>query len=157
MINITNFTDLTSSQKEMVLEWRNHPLIQNVMYSKEHINLKDHLSFIRSLENNMTKKYFLVDKDNKYIGVFDFININKNDAELGIYTNPNLKGYGKILLETLLTYAFKTLHLKKIYAEVYIDNEKAIKLYKEFHFKTIKKIVKDNKEIYCMELKYENW
>jgi len=157
MIKLTNFINLNTNQKEMILEWRNNPLIRSVMYNKEQIKLEDHLNFIDSLEHNDTKQYFLVEKDNLSIGVIDFVNINNLDAELGIYTNPNLKGYGKILLKTLCKYAFNTLHLNKIYAEVYIDNVKAIQLYKEFHFKTIEEKIKDKNKIYCMELKYEDW
>ena len=157
MITITDFINLTQNQKEMVLEWRNHPLIQNVMYNKEQIKLEEHLNFISSLENNHTKKYFLVEEYTQPIGVIDFVNINNNNAELGIYTNPHLKGYGKILLNTLSSYAFETLHLTKIYAEVYVDNSRAIKLYKEFHFKTIERKIKNNYEIYCMELRHEDW
>lgn len=157
MTKITDFIDLNLNQKKMVLEWRNHPLIQNVMYNKTQIKLEEHLNFIHSLKNNNTKKYFLIEEDNQSIGVIDFVNINANDAELGIYTNPNLKGQGKTLLKILCTYAFNALHLKKIYAEVYINNIKAIKLYEEFHFKTIGKKIKDTSEIYCMELTYENW
>jgi len=157
MIKLTNFINLNANQKEMILEWRNNPLIRKVMYNKEQIKLEDHLNFIHSLKNNDTKQYFLVEEDNLSIGVIDFVNINILDAELGIYTNPNLKGYGKTLLKTLCTYAFNTLQLNKIYAEVNINNTKAIQLYKEFHFKTIEKKIKDNNKIYCMELKYEDW
>lgn len=156
-IQIIDFINLTLDEKKMILEWRNHPLIREVMYNKQHIQLKDHLSFIESLNSNLTKKYFLVKENDKYIGVIDFININRKDAELGIYTNPNLKGYGRKLLETLCNYAFKKLHLKKIYAEVYISNIKAIKLYEEFNFITIDTQVRDHNKIYCMELTHENW
>ena len=109
MTKITDFIDLNLNQKKMVLEWRNHPLIQNVMYNKTQIKLEEHLNFIHSLKNNNTKKYFLIEEDNQSIGVIDFVNI------------------------------------------------KAIKLYEEFHFKTIGKKIKDTSEIYCMELTYENW
>lgn len=156
MTKLINFIDLTLSEKVIVLKMRNHPSIKQVMHNTKNISLEEHLSFIESLKNNPTKKYFLVTENEKYLGVIDFINITNTEAELGIYTNPELKGYGKTLLQLICTYAFKSLNIDKLHAEVYTDNPKAIKLYKEFNFKEIKIEMIENKEILYMELLNEN-
>jgi len=155
MISITNFIHLTLNEKKMILTWRNNPTIQKVMHNKQKITLDEHINFIETLKISDSKKYFLVKEGDTYIGVIDFINISNNHAELGIYTNPNLKGYGKKLLNVLCSYAFDTMLLTKLYAEVYINNYKAIKLYQHFNFKAI--TTDTNKGIYYMELANENW
>jgi len=100
--------------------------------------------------------YFLVQIENKNIGVVDLTDIENESAELGIYANPYLKGYGKVLLHKIVDYAFNRVHLKKLYANVYTDNKKAIALYKKFHFQIVQTSQDENGELYNMELKNEN-
>ena len=156
MIKLINFINLDPIEKEIVLKWRNHHKIKSVMHNTSDISLQEHLNFIDSLKVKTDKKYFLVKEDNTNIGVIDFINIKNNEAELGIYTNPLLRGYGNILLNEICNYAFKTLKVKILKAEVYSINTAAIKLYKKFKFEELKKEKIDNKEIIFMELRNEN-
>ncbi|HJF83668.1 GNAT family N-acetyltransferase, partial [Helicobacter pullorum] len=60
----------------------------------------------------------------------------------GIYQNPNLKGYGKGLMEVVIKYAFETLKVKNLYACAFNENQKAISLYLKFGFIVTKKDTK---------------
>ena len=40
-IQLLNFIDLELKEKEMILEWRNHPDIRKWMYNQDEINLKN--------------------------------------------------------------------------------------------------------------------
>ena len=156
-IKLMNFTELTLEQKEMVLIWRNSPEIRNWMYNEEEIELNDHLNFIESLKSRKDKLYFLVKKDKEYIGVIDFTEIIEEESlHMGIYTNPNIKGNGKILLNKIIDYSFDNLKVKKIYSEVFSQNNKAYELYEKYNFKDISKKTINNKEVICMELNNEN-
>ena len=75
---------------------------------------------------------------------------------MGIYANPKSKGVGKILLENISKYAFEELKVKKVFAEVFSENQKAYKLYKKFNYKVFDKKIVNNKEVICLELKYED-
>ena len=89
-IKLINFIDLNYEEKNMVLEWRNRLDIQKMMYSQSDIPLEKHLEFIDSLRVITDKLYFLVKKDNIYIGVIDFTQIKQNESlHMGVYTNPN--------------------------------------------------------------------
>lgn len=156
MTNIINFVNLTLEEKKLVLQMRNHASIKSVMHDSNNISLKDHLSFIESLKKHSTKKYFLVKENEIYIGVIDFINITTKSAELGIYVNPTLRGKGIILLDILCTYAFDSMNLDFLQAQVYEENEKALNLYKEFQFKETSQTILHNKKIINMELNNEN-
>ena len=135
-IKLINFIDLNYEEKNMVLEWRNRLDIQKMMYSQSDIPLEKHLEFIDSLRVITDKLYFLVKKDNINIGVIYFTQIKSNESlVMGIYANPNLKGYGKVLLETIIYFSFEILKVVKIYSEVYFENEKAYLLYKSYGFK----------------------
>ena len=137
----------------MVLEWRNRLDIQKMMYSQSDIPLEKHLEFIDSLRVITDKLYFLVKKDNINIGVIYFTQIKSNESlVMGIYANPNLKGYGKVLLETIIYFSFEILKVVKIYSEVYFENEKAYLLYKSYGFKEYAEKIVNNKKVICMDL-----
>lgn len=156
-IRLINFIELTLEEKEMVLIWRNSPEIRKWMYNQKEIELNDHLNFIESLKSRKDKLYFLVEKDKKYIGVIDFTEIIEEESlHMGIYTNPNTKGNGKILLNKIIDYSFAILKVKKIFSEVFSQNNKAYELYGKYNFKDISKKTINNKEVICMELNYED-
>lgn len=157
-IKLINFTDLNDDEKYMVLSWRNHPTVKKWMHNSDDISLEEHLNFIKKLKNSKNKFYFLVQENGTYIGVIDFINISSDFCEFGLYANIALKGKGKgnLLIDLVIKYAFNNLHVSKLIAEVYIENERAISLYKRNNFlETHKKLI-DKREVLCMELNYEN-
>ena len=152
-IKLINFIDLSQEEKMMILEWRNRLDIQKMMYTQNDISLEEHLDFINSLKTIKDKLYFLVKKDNIYIGVIDFTQIKSNESlVVGNYANPNLKGYGKILLETIIYFSFEILKVEKIFSEVYFENERAYILYKRYNFIEIGKKSLNNRKIIIMEL-----
>ena len=152
-IKLINFIDLNYEEKNMVLEWRNRLDIQKMMYSQSDIPLEKHLEFIDSLRVITDKLYFLVKKDNINIGVIYCTQMKSNESlVMGIYANPNLKGYGKVLLETIIYFSFEILKVVKIYSEVYFENEKAYLLYKSYGFKEYAEKIVNNKKVICMDL-----
>lgn len=155
-IELINFIDLNNEEKEMILQWRNDQHIRKWMYNVNIISLESHLKYIELLKNSQYKKYFLVRKNNESIGVINFVNITNDSAHMGIYANPRNKGVGKILLDNISKYAFEELKVKKVIAEVFTENTKAYALYKKFNFEIFDKKTVNNKEVICMELKYEN-
>lgn len=150
---LLNFINLSLKEKKMILEWRNSTNIKKYMYTQDDISLENHMKFIESLKNSEDKIYFLVKKDDEFIGVIDFNNIKENESLImGIYANPNLKGKGNILLETIINFSFYILKVKKIFAEVFFENEKAYNLYKKYNFKEIGEKIVNDKKVICMEL-----
>ena len=152
-IKLINFIDLSQEEKMMILEWRNKIDIQKWMHTQNDISLEEHLDFIDSLKTIKDKLYFLVKKDDIYIGVINFTQIKQNESlHMGVYTNPDLKGYGKILLETIINFSFEILKVEKIFSEVYFENERAYILYKRYNFIEIGKKSLNNRKIIIMEL-----
>ena len=83
-IQLLNFIDLELEEKEMILKWRNHPDIRKWMYNQDEIKLEEHLNFIDSLKLRKDKLYFLVKKEDEFIGVIDFTQLvieNENVVE----------------------------------------------------------------------------
>ena len=156
-IQLLNFIDLKPEEKEMILKWRNNPKIRMWMYNQDEIKLEEHLNFIEGLKSRKDKLYFLVKKEDEFIGIIDFTQlVEKKSVHMGIYSNPNIKGNGQILLNTIKGYSFNYLKVERVFSEVFVENEKAYSLYKKFNFKDISEKTVNNKKVICMELENEN-
>lgn len=153
-VTIIPFYELKIEDKILVLKWRNDINVRQWMYNSSLISEEEHFHFIDSLYLSEEKQYFLVVLDCEKIGVIYFsdISFKNNYCEFGLYSNPNIKGVGSILLENVINYVFNNLKLKRIVAEVFVNNVKAISLYKSKNFKEYKRKVRNNKEIIFMEL-----
>lgn len=158
MIELKNFTELTTDEKAMVLTWRNNEDIRSYMYTNQIISPESHENFISSLKTRKDKQYFVVYKNSAPIGVIDLIDITGTTASLGLYGNPfsDRKGIGRIILRALIRYAYETLQLSTLRLECLEDNEKAKILYQKFDFIETKRTLKNNKSIICMELHREH-
>jgi UDP-4-amino-4,6-dideoxy-N-acetyl-beta-L-altrosamine N-acetyltransferase len=143
-MEIKDFTKLSDIEKDTVLAWRNSDRVRFNMHNSNILEKENHLKFLESLRKSTDKKYFLVED----LGVIDFINIDGEFAEVGLYSNPAKFGVGQILVETILSFPYKHLYL-----EVIEDNYKAIELYKKFGFLEIERKTKNKRNIICMELK----
>ena len=146
-LKLKNFINLNETEKEFVLKWRNDEKIAKFM-KNTNIELDEHLNFIDKLKQDDGKKYFLVFKDDEPIGVIDFINIDKNSCEFGLYSIK--KGVGDLLMQEIKKYAFEILKVKNLKACVFKINQKALNLYLKHDFK----IIDENDEFYFVNLDY---
>ena len=158
IITTVNFPDLNDEEKRLVLEWRNHPDVRRWMYNDSPIHYQDHLRFIESLKKNRESIYMLVKEKKRPIGVIDLTKIDrkKGNAHIGIYGNPFLHGKGGLLMATLVRYAYDKLSLKKLIAEVFVENDRALRLYSRYGFKIIDEEKRNGHRIKIMELNNEN-
>ena len=157
-IKLLNFIDLKLEEKEMILKWRNHPEIRKWMYNQDEIKLEEHLNFIDSLKLRKDKLYFLVKKEDEFIGVIDFLDLDKKEIFYGIYSKKKKKimGVGRILNEISIDFAFNSLKAHKLKLEVFEDNIQVRNLYKKYKFRETSQKYVNNKKVICMELENEN-
>ena len=137
-VELVDFSDLNEEQKSLVLSWRNDEAISKFMRTKT-ITQKEHLGFLEELKESKDKRYFLLFRDKKPLGVIYFTNITADDCEFGLYSNPSLKGVGNLLLKYIKLYAFNTLKISNLYARAFNFNNKAICLYLKNGFALTKK------------------
>jgi len=137
-VDLCNYVNLNENDKMQVLNMRNHPEIKKWMYNPDLILEVDHFDFIKNLEIDTEKRYFLVKQKGNTIGSINFLKINyDNSVELGIYTNPFLKfkGFGRLLESAASHYAFTELGVRKIRLQVLSNNKRAINFYNKCGFK----------------------
>ena len=151
---LCNYINLNENDKILALSMRNHPEIKKWMHNQDSIPNATHCEFVKSLENKIDRRYYLVKQNNIIIGSINFSEINLyNSVEFGIYTNPflQLKGAGRLLESAASQYAFIELGVKKIKLEVFSDNERAIHFYNKCGFELIDTKKVNHKNIMYME------
>lgn len=110
-----NFVCLTEEEKLMILEWRNHEKVRNMMVNKDIIPLENHLAFIEGLKKREDCYYWLVTNSKGVdVGVLDVIHIDndKEEGELGYYINPNEFGGGFDFMIECNYFVYQQLKLK---------------------------------------------
>ncbi len=143
-MKIKNFKDLSKKESRDILKIRNHYKIRKYMYNNKKISYKEHKKFLKYLKKSKDS-YFIIKIDGKIAGSF-----NIKNGYLGLYKNPNLRGFGKIILKTALNLA-KEMGFKKVYLEVFRSNKKAVSLYKKEGFREIKKRWANGRRILVFE------
>lgn len=128
MIIYKDFITLNLDELKLVWQWRNDESIGQFMLNKS-IKFEEHLNFIEQLKTSKDKKYFLLYKAKEALGIIYFRKITKINCEFRLYTKPNLKGVGQILINEIIKYAFEILTIKSLKACVFKQNQRALNLY----------------------------
>ncbi len=125
------------------LDWRNREDIRHHFIKSEIISLQQHLSWWEEYCTRDNDFVFIIEeteKLNRPVGQVSLYNIDlkKGEAEYGRLMIGDSKARGKGLArratEFLLTWAFNSLEIKRIYLRVLKDNTIAINRYRRFGF-----------------------
>lgn len=137
MNNIGLLRNIEESEVELMLSWRNNPLIRMNMYNQHKITLEEHLAWWSKTLASKSEQYFMYELNEIPTGIIGFNNINKNNknSAWAFYASPTAaKGSGTKMEFLALEHAFNTLNLHKLYCEVLAFNAAVIKMHKKFGF-----------------------
>jgi len=152
------YTALTRDQALFVLQMRNHQKIRRWMHHKNLISKSEHLLFIAALVFCEDKRFFVVQRAVKVVGIISFtdINVKTQRAQFGIFANPFLdeKGRGEFLVTLAVQYATNVLKLTNLDLVVIADNKIAINLYEKFGFVQIPKSVENDASFFKHDKNY---
>ncbi len=153
-VELINYVDLDTHDRDLILKMRNHPNVKKWMYTQDNISKINHIDFIKGLEGDVERDYFLVKCKEQVVGSINFTSVGvQNSVEFGIYVNPFeiVKNLGRILEESACYYAFDKLHVSKITLEVLENNDRAVNFYtNNGYIKKYTKMIK-GKSVICME------
>lgn len=157
-----NFIDLNYDEIVMVWNWRNDKSIRQWMYNQDKIKYENHLNFIDSLRSEKHKKYWMVFRNEKPIGVTSIVNIESTSGEWGYYIGPEFHD-ANLSVEFYfysLRMVFEESGFKKLFGYAMAENKAANSLNDLFGFK--KSIIDLNinnvsKKFYYRELNFETW
>jgi UDP-2,4-diacetamido-2,4,6-trideoxy-beta-L-altropyranose hydrolase/UDP-4-amino-4,6-dideoxy-N-acetyl-beta-L-altrosamine N-acetyltransferase len=154
-VDLCNYVNLDEHDKMLTLNMRNHSQVKKWMYNQDSISKTEHFNFIKSLESDIDRRYFLIKQKEIIIGAVNFANIRSNKpAIFGFYANPfeQILGVGRMLELTSLHFIFRELNLSKLTLEVFSDNVQVVNLHKKFGFGIVSEKNKNGKKVFCMEL-----
>lgn len=138
---------MSDSDKEMILLWRNHPEVRQVMLNDHVITAVEHDRWWQSLKHKKDI-YLIVLKHDTPVGVINFYSINEQDntAWWGFYIDnehinlPQERVSLWLAIEELvIDYADNTLNLVNLYCESLALNKMVVELHKRYGFEICEK------------------
>ena len=127
-----NFVTLSHDEKLMILRERNHPDVKKWMYTKEDIKEKDHLAYIEGLKTRNDAYYWLMERDEKPVGVLSLIHCNfeKEEGEPGYYLFASEQdgGNGLEMQYYYKKFFFDELNVQRIYGHILYGNTNAYQM-----------------------------
>ena len=123
---------------ELMLSWRNAPVVRENMYTTHEISLAEHLSWWKWASASDNQQYFMYEFKGQPLGIVGFTDIDRvnQNSSWAFYAAPNApKGTGSRMEILALDYAFNQLGLHKLCCEVLSFNIPVIKLHEKFGFK----------------------
>lgn len=147
---------LRAEDLPMTLAWRNRDDIRRWFVHSEIITREQHLDWWQEYQHRDNDFVFIIEdkQTNKPVGQISLYNIDlkKKQAEYGRLMIGDCQARGKGLAreatQLLIKWAFQHLRLKRIYLQVFRDNESAVQLYRSFGFT----IEGENDNLYQMSL-----
>jgi UDP-4-amino-4,6-dideoxy-N-acetyl-beta-L-altrosamine N-acetyltransferase len=124
---------------DRLFTWRNDPGIRRYMFTSHEITAEEHEAWFISALEGKRGLCMIAMEDGTPIGYVNFADIKHKDGTgyFGLYKAPEApRGRGMMIERACLRYAFETLGLNKISAEIISFNDAAFDLHAKFGFKT---------------------
>lgn len=139
------FKKLTEEYIEQVRLWRNSDHVKKYMYTKNHISHDQQKEWFKKIDNDNTRKYFVILTNSILTGLVSFSNIDYKKKSLywAFYIGNKDKlssGVGAYMEYYAIDYAISILNMEELYAEVITENSSVISLHKKFGFKKVNKL-----------------
>lgn len=134
------FRKLEYKDAEYILEWmKDDECNRFFRFDSKKVDMDSINDFITNSWNHINAftdyNLAIADENDIYMGTISLKNVNNTDrnAEIAISLRKKFqgKGIGEITLKHIISYAFRELHLNKVYLNVLSDNVRAIKLYEK--------------------------
>jgi RimJ/RimL family protein N-acetyltransferase len=129
----------TVSDGELLLNWRNHPIVRQFSKSSGEINEVEHIRWLEiRLAKTQFEPFFIFISDERAAGTarLDKILESENCLQVSILIDPAFQGLGKskTLLDLVCNYVIEKLGPCKIVAHVHHENTKSISLFQSAGF-----------------------
>ncbi|KAA2216869.1 GNAT family N-acetyltransferase [Maribacter flavus] len=144
--NIIKLRALESADLDLLFELENNPSVWEISgtiapYSRDVLNLYLENAH-RDIYDVKQLRLVISTLDNEAIGLLDLFDFDPKNRRAGVGIvisdegNRN-RGVGTEALEILCKYAFKTLNLRQLYANILEGNERSLYLFKKLGFELV--------------------
>jgi UDP-4-amino-4,6-dideoxy-N-acetyl-beta-L-altrosamine N-acetyltransferase len=130
---------LSQSDLETVRNWRNSPEVSSYMYNDHYISEEQQQKWFENINLN-TSTYWVIEYQDKPLGLASINNIDHTlqSCYWAFYlgdTSVRGAGIGAKVEYNVLEYVFSDLKLNKLRCEVFVSNDKVIKMHEKFGFR----------------------
>lgn len=152
---------IKEEDQEMIREWRMRPEVTKYMYTDPIITEESQKIWFRSISYDKSIKVWIIQYDGKDIGLLNISNIDEvnRKCEWAYYIADNSfrgKGIGGTLECNIYDYVFNKLGLNKLCCEVFVFNDKVVKLHEKYgsEIEGLRKehIIKNNEKYDIVEM-----
>ena len=152
-ILIKNYQLLTKHEHKSLLEIRNNDMIRENSLSQNIITMQEHITWLKSIQNDNTKSYFAIFHEEILVGGINIFNKNDN-LKWGIFFNNESNLLVKSIVPIyFLEQLFVNLSTPILYSEVLNKNHNALSFNKSLGFKEIE----INDDIILLSLNYDTF
>lgn len=150
--NDIELVEIEEKDIETIRQWRNSEEVSSYMYTDSEITKENQILWFNKIKNDLSSKYWIITYNNKKLGLASLTNIDKtlSSCYWAFYlgdTSVRGAGIGGKVEYRVLNYVFENLKLHKLRCEVFVFNDKVIKMHEKFGFR---------REAYYREHCYKN-
>lgn len=116
--------------------WRNDPVTRQMSRTTDELPWENHQAWYAKAAIDPKKTLLLAQEQNNSVGMVRFDTMDATSAEISINLNPAIrgKGLGRRMLSAACAYAWESLKLARIYAEIKPENIPSMKLFEGIGF-----------------------
>lgn len=131
------------ADSRLLFRWKNDPDVRRASFRQHAIQFNNHIAWLKAALNNPNILIYIVEKESLPAGMYRLECIG-DAANIGISVDSKYRGQGvgkKIIKQMILT--AKNVGIKKLIAEVKIDNIPSNKLFLACGFYKVKEDIKN--------------
>ena len=131
---------VTRDDIELIRTWRNSEEISSYMYTDDKIEKSQQEKWFEKISKDKNSRYWIIQYDNRKLGLASLNNIDNilNSCYWAFYLGDlsiRGAGIGSKVEYNVLNYVFEELKLNKLRCEVFVFNDKVIKMHEKFGFR----------------------
>lgn len=132
--------DLCYDDIELVRNWRNSEDVSSYMYDQNHITEEQQQNWFKKISSETNSRYWIIEFDKKKLGLASITGIDKTlcSCYWAFYLGDlsiRGAGIGAKVEFNVIEFVFNDLKLNKLRCEVFVSNEKVIKMHEKFGFR----------------------
>ena len=125
---------------ELVRQWRNSNEVSAFMYTSDHITTEQQEKWFDKISQEKESRYWIIEYQGKKLGLASITGISDilSSCYWAFYlgdTSVRGAGIGAKIEYNILEYVFNQLKINKLRCEVFVTNDKVIKMHEKFGFR----------------------
>lgn len=131
---------LQKEDLELVRNWRNSEDVTKYMYNESYITVEEHNKWFEKIKDSQDSIYWIIEYNNKKLGLASITGIDNTlkSCYWAFYlgdTSVRGGGIGAKIEYNVIEYVFSILNLNKLRCEVFISNDRVIKMHEKYGFR----------------------